>query len=631
MLTVTLPDGSTREVEANSTPYALAKSISNSLAKTVVAAKVNDVVVDLTRPLTENCSIKFLKFDDPEGHEVFWHSAAHVLGEALQRVFNAKLCIGPAVEMGFYYDCHFDGKISDSDLPRIQAECEAIVKERQPFERIEATKEECLEMFKDNPFKLEIIQEQIKSDEVITVYKCGSFIDLCRGPHLPDTGYIKAFWVNRCSSAYWRGDQSKESLQRVYGVAFPDKKQLKEHQKILEEAAKRDHRVLGSKQKLFFFSDLSPGSPFFLPHGTRIYRKLEQFIRNLYRKYGYDEVQCPNMFDHSLWITSGHWQFYKDDMFTLNVDKNEWALKPMNCPGHCLLFKHQKHSYRELPFRCAEFGVLHRNEASGALSGLSRVRRFVQDDAHIFCRRDQIYDEVLGVLRFVEEVYGILDLPVEFVLSTRPEKFLGDLSVWEAAEDQLTQSLKDFGKAFDVDPQGGAFYGPKIDINVTDALKRKHQCATIQLDFNMPERFDLTFNAEEGYDRPVMIHRAILGSLERFMAMALEHLGGKWPFWLSPRQICVVPVSSPFDGYAEKVRDVLHNEGFFVDADLSNRKLAKKVREAQLEQYNYILVVGAEEQEKETVNIRTRDNVVHGERTIQEAVGEFKEALVNFK
>ncbi|KAL0228287.1 hypothetical protein RCL1_004430 [Eukaryota sp. TZLM3-RCL] len=600
--------------------------------KTFVAVKIDGVVCDLTRPIEKDCAAQFLTFHDPEGQEVFWHSAAHILGEALQRVLKARLCIGPPIAMGFYYDCHIgDRTITEDDIKLIQEAVNQIIRENQPYVRSEATRDECLELFKENPFKCEILNELIKPDEMITLYRCGDFIDLCRGPHVPSTGYIKAFWVQKASGAYWRGDQAREALQRVYGVAFPDSKLLKEHQKFLKEAAERDHRLIGTQQKLFFFSELSPGSTFLLPHGARIYRKLEAFIRGLYRKYGYEEVNTPTIFDANLWRTSGHWDFYKDDMFTMTVDNKEWALKPMNCPGHCVLFKHQKHSYRELPFRCAEFGVLHRNEASGALNGLTRVRRFVQDDAHIFCRRDQIGQEVDGVLRFVKEVYGILNMHVDFVLSTKPEKALGTAELWSEAEAQLLECLQLHDCPYTIDVGGGAFYGPKIDIKVTDALKRKHQCATVQLDFNLPLRFELSYVGEEQMEVPVMIHRAILGSLERFMSMAIENYAGKWPFWLSPRQLAIVPVSNTFDEYALKVRDFFHEHGFYVDADLANKSLNKKVRENQLAQYNFILVVGAEEQKSDSVNIRARNNEVLGLFSLENALKHFQELNEQYK
>jgi len=457
---------------------------------------------------------------------------------------------------------------------------------------------------------------------------------------VPHTGRIKAMEVTKNSSSYWQADATKASLQRVYGIAFPDAKALKAYKYKIEEAKKRDHRVVGVQQELFFFDAISPGSCFFLPRGAAIYNKLISLMRSEYRKRGFQEVVSPNMYNKSLWETSGHWQNYAENMFSFEVEHQTFGLKPMNCPGHCVMFGHKMRSYRELPLRMADFGVLHRNELSGALTGLTRVRRFQQDDAHIFCRTDQIASELEGCLDFLNFVYNhVFGFKYELNLSTRPEKFLGKIEVWDDAEAKLTGALNHLkaatGQEWHLNPGDGAFYGPKIDIKVEDALGRKHQCATIQLDFQLPIRFNLQFqtNQEEGkeaFESPVIIHRAILGSVERMIAILMEHTGGKWPFWLSPRQVKIVPVAKDYNEYANKVGTCINEAGFSVEVDDSDRKLDKKIREAQLEQFNYILVVGKEEAEQGTVNVRTRDNKRHGTKSIEQLLQEFRQLELNF-
>uniref|UniRef100_A0A8C8LZ61 threonine--tRNA ligase n=1 Tax=Oncorhynchus tshawytscha TaxID=74940 RepID=A0A8C8LZ61_ONCTS len=449
---------------------------------------------------------------------------------------------------------------------------------------------------------------------------CGPLIDLCRGPHVRHTGKIKALKIHKNSSTYWEGKADMETLQRIYGISFPDPKMLKEWERFQEEAKNRDHRKLGREQDLFFFHDLSPGSCFFLPKGSYIYNSLVDFIRSEYRKRGFQEVVTPNIYNSKLWQTSGHWQHYSDNMFSFEVEKEVFALKPMNCPGHCLMFDHRPRSWRELPLRMADFGVLHRNELSGALTGLTRVRRFQQDDAHIFCTMDQIEEEIKGCLDFLRTVYDCFGFSFKLNLSTRPEKFLGEPAVWDQAEKQLENSLNEFGEKWVLNPGDGAFYGPKIDIQIKDAIGRYHQCATIQLDFQLPIRFNLTFQ------RPVIIHRAILGSVERMIAILTENYGGKWPLWLSPRQVMVVPVGPTLDDYAQKIRDDFHRGGLMTDVDCdASCTLNKKIRNAQLAQYNFILVVGEKEKTSETVNVRTRDNKVHGERSVNECMERLKQ------
>ncbi|XP_066245938.1 threonine--tRNA ligase 1, cytoplasmic isoform X1 [Euwallacea similis] len=621
---VTLPDGRVIEgIAWKTTMYDVARGISQGLADNAVISKVNGVLWDLDRPLEGDCKVQLLKFDDPEAQAVFWHSTAHILGEALERVYGGCLCYGPPIENGFYYDMWLDDKgISQTDFPYVEGLMKNIAKEKQPFERLEMTKQDLLEMFKYNPFKVRILNEKVDTPTT-TVYRCGPLIDLCRGPHVRHTGKIKALKVTKNSSTYWEGKADAETLQRVYGISFPDNKQLKEWEKFQEEAAKRDHRKIGKEQELFFFHELSPGSCFFQPRGAHIYNTLVELMKKEYRKRGFQEVVSPNIYNAKLWQTSGHWAHYAENMFSFDVEKEKFALKPMNCPGHCLIFDNRIRSWRELPLRLADFGVLHRNELSGALTGLTRVRRFQQDDAHIFCAPEQIKQEMKGCLDFLKHIYSVFGFTFDLVLSTRPEKYLGEIEIWNEAEKALSESLDDFGEAWKENPGDGAFYGPKIDITIRDALNRAHQCATIQLDFQLPIRFNLNFVSESGEKRrPVIIHRAILGSVERMIAILTESYGGKWPFWLSPRQVMVVPVGPNYDEYAEEVKQKLYEAGIMAEVDVDHGDtLNKKIRNAQLAQFNFILVVGEKEKSSNTVNVRTRDNVVHGEVSVEDLLG----------
>lgn len=638
---VALPDGKSLPAIAwETTPMAIAKQISNSLADRLVIARVDGELWDTVRPLEGDCSLELLDFEHPDGKQVFWHSSAHVLGEACERSFGCHLCIGPPLEEGFYYEMKIPAnhKVEDSilassepglpitpaDYPNLNALAKAVVKEKQPFERLELSKPELLEMFKHNPFKVHLIQNKLADVERTTVYRCGPLIDLCRGPHIPHTGRIKAIQVTRSSSSYFLADSAYASLQRVYGISFPETALMKEYLKGVEEADKRDHRKVGKDQQLFFFHEYSPGCAFFLPHGARVFNRLINFLQGEYRKRGFTEVITPNLFNVSLWKQSGHWDNYRENMFAFNADKHgdhrcdegeqqpqtkeegtTFALKPMNCPGHCLMFAHRERSYRELPIRFADFGVLHRNELSGTLGGLTRVRRFQQDDAHIFCRPDQIESEIEGCLDFLRHVYGIFGYQFSLVLSTRPDKYLGELSQWEQAEKQLASAMDRTNMKWELNPGDGAFYGPKIDISIQDAHKRKHQCATIQLDFQLPIRFNLTYRGpDEAECRPVILHRAILGSLERQFAILTEHFAGDWPFWLSPRQVAVIPVSPANNAYAEKLAALINERGFYSDADVSGATLNKKIRNAELAPYKFIVVLGAKEEANNTVNVR---------------------------
>lgn len=633
---IVLPDGSVKEGKKwNSTPFDVAKEISKSLASNALIAKVDGALWDMHRPLEGDCELKLFTFDSDDGRDTFWHSSAHILGQSLEQTYGCRLCIGPCTTRGegFYYDAFYgDLGLNEDHFKRIDDGAKKAVSEKQPFERIEVTRDEALQIFSDNQFKVEIIND-LPEDKTITVYRCGPLVDLCRGPHIPNTSFVKAFSCLKASSAYWRGNKDRESLQRVYGISFLDQKRLKQYKDDLEEAKKYDHRELAKKQELFFFHPLSPGSCFFLPRGARVCNKLLEFIRNEYWKRGYEEVWSPNMYNMQLWETSGHAANYRDNMFLFEIEKQQFGLKPMNCPGHCLIFDHRVRSYRELPLRLADFGVLHRNEASGALTGLTRVRRFQQDDAHIFCRESQIKDEVKGVLDFISHAYSIFGFTFDLKLSTRPEKYLGDLETWEKAEAALTEALNEFGKPWQKNEGDGAFYGPKIDISVNDAMRRQFQCATLQLDFQLPSRFNLSYTAEDENkrERPVMIHRAILGSVERMFAILLEHYKGKWPFWLSPRQAIVCPVSEKSQPYALKLRDQIHDAGYYVDVDATDRTIQKKVREAQVAQYNYILVVGEEEAKTGQVSVRVRDKASHSVKSVEELLSDLKNEVAAFR
>uniref|UniRef100_A0A8C3CWZ7 threonine--tRNA ligase n=1 Tax=Cairina moschata TaxID=8855 RepID=A0A8C3CWZ7_CAIMO len=625
---IILTDGKTLEGESwKTTPYQLAVGISQGLASNAVIAKVSGELWDLDRPLEGDCTLELLMFDNEEAQAVYWHSSAHILGEAMEGYYGGCLCYGPPIENGFYYDMYIEDRgVSSTEFPALENCCKNIIKEKQAFERLEVKKEILLDMFKYNKFKCRILNEKVNTPTT-TVYRCGPLIDLCRGPHVRHTGKIKALKIFKNSSTYWEGKADMETLQRIYGISFPDNKMMKEWEKFQEEAKNRDHRKIGKDQELFFFHDLSPGSCFFLPRGAFLYNTLTDFIREEYRRRNFTEVVSPNIFNSKLWEASGHWQHYSENMFSFEIEKETFALKPMNCPGHCLMFAHRPRSWREMPLRLADFGVLHRNELSGTLSGLTRVRRFQQDDAHIFCTIEQIEEEIKGCLDFLKSVYAVFGFTFQLHLSTRPEKYLGDEEIWDHAEKQLQNSLNNFAAPWTLNPGDGAFYGPKIDIKIKDAIGRYHQCATIQLDFQLPIRFNLTYVGKDGDDkkRPVIIHRAILGSVERMIAILAENYGGKWPFWLSPRQVMVVPVGPTSEEYARQVCSEFFEAGFMSDVDLDQScTLNKKIRNAQLAQYNFILVVGEKEKANNAVNVRTRDNKVHGEISVSSAIEKLK-------
>ncbi|MCS7228683.1 MAG: threonine--tRNA ligase [Candidatus Kryptonium sp.] len=605
---VKLPDGTFIEVDKGTTPLQIAENLSKRLAKEAVAAKVNGVVIDLTKPLESDCELQILTFDDPEGREVFWHSSAHLMAHAIEELFpGAKFGVGPPIEDGFYYDVDVDRPLTPDDLVRIEEKMKELAQKDQPYIRKVVTKEEALEFFKKkgDPYKVEII-EQIDDNDTITFYSEGSFTDLCRGPHLPSTGKIKYVKLLSVAGAYWRGDSRNKMLQRVYGVAYPKKELLDEHLKRLEEAKKRDHRRLGKELELFVFHDIAPGAPFWLPKGMIIFRELEKFIREELDKRGYEEISTPILVKKDLWERSGHWEHYKENMFVLEVEDEIYSLKPMNCPESTYVYKMKTRSYRDLPLRLAEIGRLHRNEISGALGGMFRVRQITMDDAHIYCRPDQILNEINELIDFINYVYGIFKFEPAYYLSTKPDNAMGDPSLWEQAEQALKTALEQNGIKYGLKEKEGAFYGPKIDVQIKDALGRDWQVATIQLDFVMlPERFDLTYIDVDGQPkRPVAIHRAIFGSFERFVGILTEHFAGNFPVWLAPVQAVVLPITDAQNDYAKEVFEKLKNAKIRAEIDLRNEKINYKIREAETKKIPYMLVIGEREKVNQTVSVR---------------------------
>ena len=627
-LTITFPDGSKKQFDSGITAMEVAKSIAEGLARDALAAKADDKLIDLSTPLTRSCSLRILTWKDPEGVHIFRHSSAHLLAHAVHELFPyAKPTIGPVTEEGFYYD--FDHEpFTPEDLQKIEKKIEEIAARKLPVQRMTLTEKQALEVFNDNKYKTEIIKSKDTEEvaggkgEEITAYKQGDFIDLCRGPHVPNTGLLKAVKLTKLAGAYWRGDQKNKQLQRIYGISFPEKKLLAEHLHRLEEAEKRDHRKLGHQLGLFMFHEWSPGSPIMLPKGTIIYNELLTFLHAEYRKRGYLEVITPQLFNKALWEASGHWSHFKQSMFVLNIDGEEFSMKPMNCPSHVLIYKSQLRSYRDLPMRIADFCFLHRNELRGVLGGMTRVRKFSQDDSHIFCTSEQIQDEISALLDFVRYIYiDVFGFSFNAKFSTRPKEFMGDAKVWDKAERALEDSLKKAKLPYEVKEGEGAFYGPKIDFDVKDAIGRDWQLATVQLDFQMPLRFGAEYEGADGKKHTVvMIHRAILGSLERFIGVMVEHYAGRFPLWLSPVQVKILTVADRHDDYAKSVFTQLFDSGLRVVVDDRSESIPKKVREAQLEQVNYILVVGDQEIKNKTVTVRTRNNEVVGEKKVDEFI-----------
>ena len=583
---------------------------------------------DLSTKLIDGEEVDLLHFDSKEGKDVFWHSSAHVLAQAILRIWpQAQPTIGPPIEQGFYYD-FANLSLSDEDFPLIEKEVQKILKENyKPQKKVFGSKKEALSVFGNNPYKKELI-ESFDDEGEISGYSQGEFFDLCRGPHLPSLGKIKAFKILKTSGAYWKGDAKNAMLTRVYAISFPDKDLLKDYLHMIEEAKKRDHRIVGQKLGLFSFKEQAPGMPFIHPKGMIIWNQLTHFWRELHRKSGYEEIKTPQMMSKDLWVQSGHWSHYKENMYTSVIEDKEFAIKPMNCPGCMLYYKSTTHSYRDFPLRVAEFGHVHRHEASGAISGMFRVRSFHQDDAHLFMRPCDIKDEILQVLALVKTIYETFGLSYRLELSTRPEKSktIGSDTEWEVATKGLQEALEAWDLPYKINEGDGAFYGPKIDIHIKDSLGRSWQCGTIQLDMALPERFDLWYTDADGTEkRPVMLHRAIFGSIERFFGILVEHFAGKFPLWLSPRQICIIPVADRHVDYAKQIASKLQQEGFVCEVDSTHESVSKKVRTAQLMQFNYMLTLGDQEVDNQTINLRTRDNIVHGELNLEDFIKKIKE------
>lgn len=603
---IRFPDGKEESFQKGVTLTEITKSISNQLEKQAIVGSVNGTTIDLTRQILNDAQIELFTKYTKEGLDVIRHSTAHLLAQAVKRLYpDACFGVGPVIENGFYYDIEMKHTLVPEDLITIEKEMKKLIKENYSIIRKEVTKEEAIQLFSQDPLKLEIL-EDIPESELITVYQQGEYMDLCRGPHVPSTSKLPYFKLTTISGAYWRGDSNNKMLQRIYGVAFASKEELQEYFQFLEEAEKRNHRKLGKELELFMFSEEAPGMPFYLANGQIIRNELEHFLRNLQSKYDYKEVRTPLMMNQRLWEQSGHWQHYKENMYFSKVDEQSFALKPMNCPGHMLIYKNSLHSYRDLPIRMAEFGQVHRHEFSGALNGLLRVRTFCQDDAHIFVTPDQIEDEITLALRIIDHVYKIFGFQYEIELSTRPEHYMGELEKWNQAEQALENVLTNLGYSYKVNEGDGAFYGPKIDIHIKDAIKRSHQCATIQLDFQLPEKFDLTYINEENVKvRPVVIHRAVFGSIDRFLGILIEHFGGAFPLWIAPKQVEIIGVNEKHQEYVKSVYKQLQEAGIRVSIDDRNEKLGRKIRNAVKKKVPYILVLGDKEEMEQSVSIRT--------------------------
>jgi threonyl-tRNA synthetase len=612
-ITITLPDGSSRAVPAGTTVLQVAEGVSPRLAKAALAGTVDDRMVDLATPLDRDASIKILTGDDPSALMLLRHSTAHLLAAAVTDLFPGAQCgIGPATDEGFFYDFVVERPFGPADLDRIEGKMRELADQDLPYQQQMWPREDAKAFFghRGEPLKMQLIDEKTVGQSEVSCYAIkdrDTFLDFCTGPHVPATGRLKAFKLLSTSNAYWKGDARNQSMQRVYGTAFATEKALKEHLRRLEEAKKRDHRKIGRDQKLFLFHPWAPGATFWLPKGTTLWNTLSNYMRGILFPAGYVEVKAPIVFNKALWERSGHWEHYRQNMFLVESEHEQSGLKAMNCPGHMLIFGSEVRSYRDLPLRLHEQTTLHRNEASGTLSGLTRVRQFSQDDAHCFVMESQIGEEVERVLRLIQQVYGDFGLTPTMKLSTRPTEFLGTVEQWDHAESELKRALTLVGEQFTIDEGDGAFYGPKIDFDVVDAIGRKWQCATIQLDYNLPERFDLQYvGADNAEHRPVVIHRAIFGSFERFVALLIEHYAGAWPLWLAPVQMVVLPIADRHLEWAREVQQALAGQGVRIEIDARVEKIGYKIREAQLQKVPYMLVVGDREVEERTVAVRVR-------------------------
>jgi len=636
MVKIKFPDGSVKEFEKGITPFDIAKSISNRLADEAIIAKINGELKDLSTAINNDVDIAILTFEDREGRDTYWHSTSHLMAHAVQSIYpEAKFGVGPSIEAGFYYDIDINSSITEDDLAKIENKMLEIAKQKNPFKRTELSKAEAQKFFekKGDNYKLEIISELDEESEVISIYDEGEFTDLCTGPHIPDTSKIKFVKLLNISGSYWRGDEKRQRLQRIYGISFPKKKMLEDYLLFLEEAKKRDHRKLGKQLDLFSIQEeAGAGLIYWHPKGARIRNTIENYWRSEHIKSGYDLLYSPHMGKSWLWETSGHLGFYKENMYApMTIDDQDYYVKPMNCPFHIMIYKSKLHSYRDLPLRWAELGTVYRYEKSGVLHGLLRVRGFTQDDAHIFCTQEQIEDEIIEVVRFsinILKTFGFEDL--NFYVATKPEESVGDEAIWQKAIDSLKHALERENLKYEMDEGGGAFYGPKIDIKIKDALNREWQLSTIQFDFNLPERFEMTYIGEDGKEhRPFMVHRALLGSIERFMGILIEHYAGAFPTWLAPVQVAVLPVSQNFKDYAEDVYNNLKANEILVHLDERNEKIGYKIRDWEIQKVPYMLIVGEKEKSSKTVSIRQHKIGDIGSMDLTEFVTFVKEEILN--
>lgn len=604
---IILPDGSAKEYAAGTTLGEAVKQLSNSLAKKVLAANVNGELTDLREELVDGSEVAFLTFEEDGGKHTLRHTASHVMAQAVKRLWpEAKLAIGPAIDKGFYYDIDMEHTLTPEDLGKIEKEMSRIVKENLPITKSVMSREEAIEFFKskNEDYKVELIQD-LPEDAVISCYAQGDFIDLCAGPHVASTGKVKAFKLQSIAGAYWRGDEKNKMLQRIYGTAFEKKEELDAYLHMLEEAAKRDHRKLGKELGLFVIKEEGPGFPFFLPKGMALRNELENFWREVHHEFDYEEIRTPIILNKQLWETSGHWFHYRENMYTTIIDEEEYAIKPMNCPGGILVYQNEMHSYRDFPLRYAELGLVHRHELSGALHGLFRVRAFTQDDAHVFMLPNQMQSELMKVIELFDRIYSQFGLKYHVELSTKPDNAMGDDAIWEAATEALRNAIEAKGIPYVINPGDGAFYGPKLDYHIEDSLGRTWQCGTIQLDMNLPERFQIEYIGEDGQKhRPIMIHRACFGSMERFIGILTEHYAGAFPTWMAPVQVKILPISEKHVEYAEQLAKQMHRDYVRVEVDDRSEKIGYKIRQAQMAKVPYMLVVGDKEVEEGTVNVR---------------------------
>ncbi len=620
-----------REFPDGSSVKDIAFAISPKLGKAALCGVCNGEIINLMAVPEDGSDFKVATFDDEEGKYVFWHTTSHILAQAVKRLYpEAKLAIGPPVANGFYYDIEFEKPLTEAELPAIEDEMRKIVKEKLELSRMELPREEALDFVKKQkePYKVELIQD-LPDDAVISFYTQGEFTDLCRGRHVNNTGAIKAIKLMKVAGAYWRGDENKQMLTRIYGISFPKAKLLDEYLQKLEEAKKRDHRKLGKELKLFTFFEEGPGFPVYMDKGMTFKNILTDYLRRLMKRENYQEISTPMMLSSDLWKTSGHWFHYKENMYTSTIDDKEFAIKPMNCPGGVTLYKQQMVSYRDFPLRMAEIGHVHRHELSGALNGLLRVRSFTQDDAHIFLLPEQITDEIKNVMRLVDEIYSRFGFEYKVELSTRPDDFMGEIEDWDFAEASLKTALEEMNVEYKLNEGDGAFYGPKIDFHLVDCLDREWQCGTIQLDFQLPQRFEIEYTAKDGSkQRPSMLHRAIYGSFERLTAILIEHYAGAFPLWLAPVQVGILSISDDFNDYAKEVKAELEDYGFRVETDLRNERIGYKIREATMQKYPYLIIVGADEKDNKTISIRPRGEVKNQSMTVQDFIKKMRKELV---